>query len=59
MKRGCIFLAKLSRDIGMVKSSIEYMMDTKGFYQPVYSFTSIIDGNEYSIIIPAINWYVD
>lgn len=43
------------KDITIEDISIEYMMDTKGFYQPVYSFTSIIDGNEYSIIIPAIN----
>lgn len=34
--------------------SIDYQMDSKGFYQPVYSFKSIIDGNEQSITIPAI-----
>jgi len=35
--------------------SLDYVLDTKGFYQPVYSFKSIINGNEYSIIIPAID----
>ena len=34
--------------------SLEYILDTKGFYQPAYSFASMIDGNDYSIIVPAI-----
>ena len=43
------------KDIIIENISLEYILDTKGFYQPVYSFTSIIDDNEYSIIIPAID----
>ncbi|MDD2215760.1 MAG: VanZ family protein [Eubacteriales bacterium] len=35
--------------------SLDYILDTKGFYQPVYHFESIIDGNEHSILIPAIH----
>lgn len=42
-------------DITVENISLEYILDTKGFYQPVYSFKSFIDGNEYSIIIPAID----
>lgn len=42
-------------DIIIENISLDYVLDTKGFFQPVYSFTSIIDGNEYSIIIPAID----
>ncbi len=33
---------------------LEYAMDTKGFYQPVYSFKTLINGNESYIIIPAM-----
>ena len=35
--------------------TLDYVMDTKGFYQPVYSFSSKIDGNEILITIPAID----
>ena len=34
--------------------SLDYMLDTKGFYQPIYSFAIQADGEEYSIQIPAI-----
>ena len=38
--------------------TLDYVMDTKGFYQPVYSFSSKIDGNEILITIPAIDsWF--
>ncbi|MDQ0208421.1 VanZ family protein [Alkalicoccobacillus murimartini] len=33
---------------------LTYFLDSKGFYQPVYSFTSIIDGSDEKILIPAI-----
>jgi len=32
---------------------LEYQLDTKGFYRPVYMFDTSINGLEYSIIIPA------
>lgn len=35
--------------------NLEYILDTKGFYQPVYLFTTVIDSKEYFIIIPAID----
>lgn len=34
--------------------SLGYMLDSKSFYQPVYLFDAIVDGNEYSIPIPAV-----
>ena len=34
--------------------SLEYMMDTKGFYQPVYNFSTLINGEESYIQVPAI-----
>lgn len=34
--------------------SLRYYLDTKGFYQPVYEFTSIINGEQRIIMIPAI-----
>ncbi len=36
--------------------SLEYRVDTKGFYQPVYVFDVILDGedNGYGIVIPAM-----
>jgi len=33
---------------------LEYVTDTKGFYQPVYSFKTLINGNESYVIIPAM-----
>ncbi|MBE5882308.1 MAG: VanZ family protein [Lachnospiraceae bacterium] len=39
-------------EIGQV--SLDYMQDTKGFYQPVYNFDIQIEGEEQSIQIPAI-----
>jgi len=42
------------KDITIGDISLEYILDTKGFYQPAYSFTSNIDGNEYHIFVPAI-----
>lgn len=35
--------------------NLDYLLDTKGFYQPVYRFKAIMDEKEHSIIIPAIN----
>ena len=39
-------------EIGQV--SIGYMLDTKGFYQPVHNFDVIVDGEKMLIQIPAI-----
>ena len=35
-------------------ASVEYMLDTKGFYQPIYNFDVMINGEELYIQIPAI-----
>ena len=36
--------------------SLGYMLDSKTYYQPVYLFDALIDGNEYQIQIPAIKY---
>lgn len=33
---------------------LDYLLDTKGYYQPVYAFHSMVDGNETTILIPAM-----
>lgn len=33
---------------------LNYHLDSKGYYQPAYSFDSVIDGKEFKIIIPAL-----
>lgn len=40
-------------EIGQI--SLDYMQDTKGFYQPVYNFDIQIEGEAHSIQIPAIS----
>ena len=37
------------------KVSLDYMLDTKGFYQPVYSFEVRVEGEEYWVQIPGIS----
>lgn len=34
--------------------SLEYVLDTKEFYQPVYNFAIRVNGKEHYIQIPAI-----
>ncbi|WP_210340933.1 VanZ family protein [Alkalicoccobacillus gibsonii] len=34
--------------------NVTYVLDSKGFYQPVYAFKSIVDGNELDLLIPAL-----
>lgn len=34
--------------------TLDYMLDTKGFYQPIYKFDVNVNGEEQSIYIPAI-----
>ncbi len=36
------------------EARLVYRMDTKGFYQPVYEFEAVINGNEDKILIPAV-----
>lgn len=42
------------RDIVVEDIELEYVTDTKGFYQPVYSFKTLINGDEFIVIIPAM-----
>ena len=39
-------------EVGQV--TLDYMLDTKGFYQPIYKFDVKVNGQEQSIQIPAI-----
>lgn len=39
-------------EIGQV--TLDYMLDTKGFYQPIYMFEVSVSGEEQRILIPAI-----
>lgn len=43
-----------SYDIQVEQISLEYQIDSKGFYQPVYSFEGSVNEEEAVIIIPAI-----
>ncbi|MCJ8009811.1 VanZ family protein [Lederbergia wuyishanensis] len=36
------------------KVEISYYLDSKGYYQPVYAFYSMVDGREFTIFIPGI-----
>lgn len=40
--------------IEIKKVDLDYYLDSKGYYQPVYSFDSIVNGIENQIVIPAI-----
>ncbi len=40
--------------IKLGKVTMEYMTDSKGFYQPVYGFAAEINGQETTIMVPAI-----
>lgn len=39
-------------EVGQV--TLDYMLDTKGFYQPIYNFDILVNGEEQYIQIPAI-----
>lgn len=41
-------------EFAIEKVSLDYLLDTKGFYQPVYTFSGTSDGEAVSIQIPAI-----
>lgn len=40
--------------IDIIGVGLDYYLDSKGYYQPVYSFDSLIDGVEFKINIPAL-----
>lgn len=42
------------KDINILGTELAYQLDTKGYYQPVYRFAAIINGDETEIIIPAL-----
>ncbi len=42
------------KDINILDAELDYQLDTKGYYQPVYRFGAIINGDETEIIIPAL-----
>lgn len=42
------------RKIEVKDVELAYFLDSKGFYQPVYSFKSIINGSDNEILIPAL-----
>lgn len=42
------------RKIEVKDVELTYFLDSKGFYQPVYSFKSIINGSDNEILIPAL-----
>ncbi len=48
------FLSNEKLEIEVLGCELEYRMDSKGFYQPVYVFDSIINKMEYKIEIAAI-----
>ena len=48
----CYYQGK--KDINILGIELAYQLDTKGYYQPVYRFAAIINGDETEIIIPAL-----
>lgn len=40
--------------MSITEVKLDYMLDTKGFYQPVYLFEVLVNGNESQIMIPAL-----
>ena len=49
-----VFVGNSGAKIEVGQVYLGYMLDTKGFYQPVYNFVVYIDGEESMIQIPAI-----
>ena len=41
------------QSVEIIAVKLEYRLDSKGFYRPIYMFNTFINGLEYSIIIPA------
>lgn len=53
LKKGC-FLGVGDKDFEVLEVVLDYEIDTKGFYQPVYAFSVSWDDIEHTINIPAI-----
>lgn len=49
-------IAYESAKIELGQVSLDYLPDTKGFYQPVYSFAARVEGEEHRLQIPAIRY---
>ncbi len=49
-----VFTVNSGEKIEIRQVSLDYMLDTKGFYQPIYNFDVSINGEEGNILIPAI-----
>ena len=47
-------LRKESNRIDIIGGKLDYQLDSKGFYQPIYTFNVELNGNESQIEIPAI-----
>lgn len=47
-------LQKAVSQLHIHEVNLEYHLDSKGFYQPVYAFETTIDGTDLIILIPAI-----
>jgi len=41
------------RSLEIVSMNLDYRIDSKGFYRPVYFFNTLINGQKYPIVIPA------
>lgn len=41
-------------EIEIYDVTIQYALDSKSYYQSIYAFRSLVDGEEYTILIPAI-----
>ena len=48
------FSTKKSHDLQITAFDVTYVCDSKGFYQPTYEFTGLMDGKELTIMIPAV-----
>ena len=49
-----VFYGNSIHTIDIYKVELDYLLDSKGFYQPVYLFESSIDGMNTTIVIPAL-----
>ena len=48
------FLGVSDKDYEVLEVTLDYELDTKGFYQPVYAFSVLWDDIESTINMPAI-----
>ena len=57
MEEGKFNILYRSQDISKIEVqdiNLSYMLDTKGFYQPIYKINARIDGEDGAILIPAM-----